>query len=171
MSKLTYKQRLFVAAYLGESSGNAADAARRAGYRWPEKQGPQQLAKTSVRTAIDASLDEAALKADEILARISDIATADIGDFVSIDGKGGCTLDLAKAKKAGRTHLIKSIKPTKFGLAIELHDTQAALEKLARYRGLFAEREAATKDDLSEAPKRIIIPSADDRHAPDRPSS
>ena len=35
------RQRLFVEHYLGESSGSAVDAVRRAGYQWPEKLGPR----------------------------------------------------------------------------------------------------------------------------------
>src|SRR5271157_3045588 len=42
----SYRQRLFVEHYLGESSGSAVDAARRAGYQWPEKLGPRLAEKS-----------------------------------------------------------------------------------------------------------------------------
>ena len=43
--KLTNKQRAFINYYLGESKMNATDAARRAGYKHPNKQGPDNLVK------------------------------------------------------------------------------------------------------------------------------
>jgi phage terminase small subunit len=47
---LTPKQQRFVEAYL--VSGNASEAAREAGYKWPDRQGWQQLEKTSIQTAL-----------------------------------------------------------------------------------------------------------------------
>ncbi len=41
----SYRQRLFVEHYFGESSGSAVDAARRAGYQWSEKLGPRLVEK------------------------------------------------------------------------------------------------------------------------------
>ena len=41
----SYRQRLFVEHYLGESSGSAVTAARRAEYQWPEKLGPRLVEK------------------------------------------------------------------------------------------------------------------------------
>ena len=46
MRPLSYRQRLFVEFYLGESSESAADAARRAGYQRPEKLGPRLVEKS-----------------------------------------------------------------------------------------------------------------------------
>lgn len=43
--KLTQKQRRFVDAYCSVSNFNATDAARRAGYKHPNKQGPENLVK------------------------------------------------------------------------------------------------------------------------------
>ena len=88
MRPLTYQQRMFVEFYLGESQGSAADAARRAGYRWPETLGPR-LAKTSeARAAIDARVDTAAIAANEVLARIADVATSDLLNFIEVDSDG-----------------------------------------------------------------------------------
>src|SRR5271157_5638962 len=44
-ARTSYRQRLFVEHYLGESSGSAVDATRRAGYQWPEKLGPRLVEK------------------------------------------------------------------------------------------------------------------------------
>ncbi|MBO2010882.1 terminase small subunit [Hymenobacter negativus] len=46
-------------------------------------------------------------------------------------------LDLVKAQKAGVLDLAKAIKPTQFGLGIELRDPDAALDKLARMSGAY----------------------------------
>ena len=51
MRPLSYRQRLFVEHYLGESAGSAVDAARQAGYRWPEKLGPRLVEKPGVPAA------------------------------------------------------------------------------------------------------------------------
>ncbi|RPD45489.1 terminase small subunit [Hymenobacter sediminis] len=46
-------------------------------------------------------------------------------------------LDLVKAQKAGVLDLARSIKPTQYGLGIELRDPDAALDKLARIKGAY----------------------------------
>lgn len=141
MPRLTYKQRLFVEAYLGPSNGNATDAARRAGYANPEI-GRQLLRKIAIRAAIDARLDEAALKTSEILARLSDMATVDVADFIRISDDGRTfAIDLARAKRRGKTHLVKKLKMGEHGPEIQFHDAQAALEKLGRYRGIWQQNE------------------------------
>jgi hypothetical protein len=140
---LTYRQRLFVFHFLGSANGNATEAARLAGYSSPKQQGTENLAKPSIRAALDANLAGPALAAEETLARLADIATVDMGDFarfyVARHRKGGTWLefDLKAAKAAGISHLIKSIKPTRNGMAIELHDSLAALDKLSRVHGLY----------------------------------
>lgn len=137
LRELTYKQRIFVAAYLGQAGGNATEAARIAGYSWPEKQGYQLLGKTSIKAAVATKLAQVAMSSDEVLARLSDMASADVAEFLDIKDDGSFDIDVKGAKRRGKTHLIKKLTPTKFGLAIELHDSQAALEKLGRYYGVF----------------------------------
>lgn len=148
MRPLTYKQRLFVEAYLGGANGNATEAARLAGYAWPDKVGIQLLGKTSIRAAIDARLDSAALSTSEILARLSDHASADIADFIAIDKRGRWKLDLDRAKRLGKLHVVRKVKQGRFGPEIELHNALEALDKLARYRGLLAGKgEVSDVDD------------------------
>lgn len=57
---LTLKERRFVDAYLGSARGNAAQAARQAGYAGSRAvlkvQGSRLLTKANLRNAIDASL-------------------------------------------------------------------------------------------------------------------
>ncbi|MFD1874267.1 terminase small subunit [Hymenobacter bucti] len=49
-------------------------------------------------------------------------------------------LDLVKADELGVLDLAKSIKPTAFGTAIELPDRLAALERLAKWQGMFVDK-------------------------------
>lgn len=137
LDSLNLRQRLFVSYYLGEANGNATDAARRAGYATPNVDATRLLANTSIRAAINAALEGPAMAAAEVLARISEIASVDVRDFIKLDDDGKPTVNLKTAMAKGKTHLIKSIRPTKYGLSIEVHDPQLALDKLARFHGLY----------------------------------
>ncbi|MGE4196003.1 MAG: terminase small subunit [Phycisphaerales bacterium] len=145
MLSLNGKRKLFVHYYLNESKGNATDAARRAGYSNAEI-GRQLLRNLTVRAAIDAGLDEAGLTSNEILARLSEIALSDIGDFIktSIDDNGNETfnIDILKAKRHKRTAVLKKVKVGRNGVEIELLDPLAALEKLGKFRGMWEKSEA-----------------------------
>jgi hypothetical protein len=131
----TYKQRLFVEAYLGESNGNATDAARRAGYAWPEKVAERLVGKSGIRAAINARVASAAMGTNEVLARMADIASADIGEFLEFDDDRGWRIDLRGAGR--RTYVIKRIKRTRDGTEIEIRDSLHALIKLGEYHGLW----------------------------------
>jgi hypothetical protein len=137
---LTYKQRLFVSYYTGVSAGNAVDAARRAGYAWPDKQGSQLLGKTRIRAAVEAKATSAAMAADEVLARLSDIAGADPLDFVDLRPKAKVLVSLAtlrRLKRHGMGHVIKRIKMKGDDIEIELEPKHPAFDKLGQFLGLW----------------------------------
>lgn len=140
LASLNYQRRMFVSFYLGISSGNATDAARRAGYRFPRVTGCQLLTIPNIRAAIEAKLDELSLSTDEILSRLSEIAAANLEDFIELLPGGGFKVDLRKAEKAGKLHLVRVIRRTAYGEWIELHNAMDALDRLARYRGMYGER-------------------------------
>lgn len=156
---LTFKQRLFVGYYLGESQGNATDAARRAGYKHPNVAGPRLLVNASIRAAVETRLTAHALSSDEVLARLSEHASGDLTDFGTINPDGSFSLDLRRAKKAGRTRLLKKLKvktrtvttdqgeSVEVQTEIELHSPQFALDRLGQYHGLFAPKEAKAGPD------------------------
>lgn len=144
---LTQKQHQFVFYFIGEANGNGTEAARLAGYAKPSEQAYENLRKPQIRAAIDAHLSTLAMSSAEVLARLTDMARADVSDFdglikfeVSEDGEHSMTFDLAGAKAAGKSRLIREIIPSKYGVTIKLHDAQAALEKLGRYHGLFKDQ-------------------------------
>jgi phage terminase small subunit len=72
--RLTSKQEQFIAAYLGSAHGNATGAARSAGYKQPNVQGSQTLAKASIRARIDAELQARAMSQYEVLSELAEVA-------------------------------------------------------------------------------------------------
>jgi hypothetical protein len=156
MRNLTYKQRLFVAAYLGKANGNGAEAVRLAGYatKWPDKIAAQLLGNARVRALISARVECAAMSAAEILARLAEIASANQLDFMKIDARGEWTVDLRLAKKRGLGHLIKRLKRTERGTEVELHDPVVALLKLGDHHNLF-DQEKPPDISLVELAKKL----------------
>lgn len=154
----TYKQRLFVEAYLGEANGNATEAAKRAGYRCPAKIGHTLPAIPSIRSLIDRRVTSAAMPANELLARLSEIATGSLGEFMTIDEYGKESLDLKKAKKAQKLGLLKKLKWGQHGPEIEIHDPLTAMEKLGRYHGLFKDKPDVKQEGAEElGPEKALF--------------
>jgi len=154
MRTLNWQQRLFVINYLGKANGNATKAAELAGYRNPQATGSQLLQHPIVHAALQAKLEEAAMQADEVLARLSDIASGDHDDFLEeydhqtgVDENGDPVyqkrlhFNYGRAKKRGKTHLISQIEIAPDGTTkVKLHSSADALDKLARVHGLYKER-------------------------------
>jgi phage terminase small subunit len=155
-AKLSYKQRRFIEAYV--TSWNATEAARQAGYKHPNVQGPRMLVRVSIKAAIEQKLKEAAMGADEVLKRLSDIARSDIGDFLDI-GSMAFSVDLNKAKEKGITHLIKKVRMRTtitqaadvtetevHHIEVEPYDAQDALNTLGKHLKLFTDQVELTGD-------------------------
>jgi NADH pyrophosphatase NudC (nudix superfamily) len=155
MRPLSYQQRLFVEYYLGESAGSAIDAARRAGYRWPAKLGSRLLAKSEVRAAIDARVATAAMTANEVLARVAEVASSDLLDFLEVDPNGGCKVDMKLVKRLGLGHLVKRLRINKDGTQdIVLEARLPALVKLGEHYNLW-KREAQQQLTLVNVAKHL----------------
>jgi len=142
MADLTAKQALFVAHYC--ETWNATESAARAGYGGKRETlaqiGAQTLRNLKVAAAIQERIDQI-MPAGEVLSRLADHARATMDDFTDAET---ATLNLGKAKRAGKMHLIKKFSRTETDksthVGIELHDAQSALEKLGTYHGLFKQR-------------------------------
>ncbi len=136
MRSLTYKQRMFVEFYLGESSGEAVDAARRAGYCWPKAMAPRLVKNPRVQAAISAGADSAAMSSSEVLARVAEVASADLLDFLHVSEAGVAQVDLKQTRRRGMGHLIKRLRVNRNGTQeIELEPRLPALLKLGeRYK-------------------------------------
>lgn len=85
------------------------------------------------------------MSADEVLARLAEIARGDYRDYICGDG----TLDIEAMVDDGKAYLIKKVNRTerhqKGGdvitrVAIEMYDSQRALETMAKHHGLLVER-------------------------------
>jgi hypothetical protein len=147
---MNYRQEQFVNAFTGDAEcmGNATAAAARVGYRDPENSGRRLLRDPAVAMAIQARLDRASLDAEQVLRLLWEQAQSSMADFLKLgpgglpvpDVEGRFQIDLARAYKAGKLHLVKRLIPTKHGMGIELHDAQRAAELLGKALGLWRER-------------------------------
>jgi hypothetical protein len=146
--KLTHRERLFVETYL--TTWQQTAAAKAAGYAHPEKAGWLVQRRPAVKAAIDARLDEAAMKANEVLARLSQQARANIAEFISEElvedeDENGNPITVRVFSLNWQTlqtkgYLVKKISNTANGVAIELHDGQNALITLGKHHKLFADQ-------------------------------
>lgn len=112
--KLTVKQRAFVDHYLGVSQYNATDAARRAGYKNPNTEGPRLLVNDGVRARIDQVLAELGVTRDLALALLIDDATRTDSQiaaiaFTSPSAAAGASAisSYVSARTAARTSIAK----------------------------------------------------------------
>lgn len=164
MDGLTRKQRVWLEAYL--TTWNATEAARQAGYKHPDRQGPRLLGNVVIRAAIEARMAEKAMGANEVLTRLAQQARASIGDFIEYrileraESDGSITEIEVFApvwdaiKRQG--HLVKKISQGPNGFTVELYDAQAALVHIGKNLRLFAE-----KVELSNPDGSNLIPVAD----------
>jgi phage terminase small subunit len=138
---LTKRQQLFIEAYLGEAFFNATEAARMVGLTHPNKQGPRMLVNVGIKSAIKARIEESAMTANEVLARLTAEARGSLADMMELDGYFPY-LDLQKAKENGSINLIKKIKFRELGgvESIELYDAQAAKVHIGRFHKLFVDK-------------------------------
>jgi phage terminase small subunit len=108
--KLTTKQRLFIEAYLGEAQFNATQAARIAGYKGNDNvlgvTGHELLRNPKIAAVVSERINEAAMSANEVMARLSAIARGDLADVTDEDGR----FDFEKARRAKKTGLLKKLK-------------------------------------------------------------
>jgi len=148
----TDKERLFVFEYL--ACWNGTEAARRAkydgAYHTLRTIASENLRKPHIRALIDAKIKEKAMSADEVLARLADIARGSMVDFITVNGS--TRIDFKKAQELGALHLIKSFSKIKGGYKIELYDAQAALVQLGKALGVLIERQ-----DITSGGEPIIV--------------
>jgi phage terminase small subunit len=184
--KLTVKQKRFIEEYLTDL--NATQAAVRAGYskRTARQQGALNMANAAIGAAIAEAMEKRSerteIKADAVLARFWDIATADPNEIVSVrvgkcercysagsiereprddcevcGGEGVPVLVIADTKslKGAARKLYAGAKQTKFGVEVQLHDQMKALENVARHLGMFNDKITLKGD--AENPLMVLI--------------
>ena len=149
---LTAKQRAFVFEY--PKDFNATQAAIRAGFsvKGAAVTGSRLLTNPKIQQLIDQEFSKRSLRIDEIIARLTEQATANIGDFLIVNPDGDRIAFNPEVLKE-RGHLVKrvtaktTVKYSEKGdqfeyttLTLELHDAQKALELLGKHRGMATER-------------------------------
>ena len=135
----TPKQRLFFKYYVGAANLNATEAARRAGYKEPNKYGPYLVNLGKIRAKIDEWLEQNAMPSTEVVDRLGAQAAGSLINLIRPDG----TLDPEQWKQHG--HLIESIEfdsvtnddgtIRRVVRRIKLYSSQAALMHLDRHHG------------------------------------
>lgn len=134
---LTDKQKSFVEEYL--RCWNATEAARRAGYQGNDNTlgsvGWENLQKPAIIKHIQRRLCESAMLADEVLARLAEIARGEHAKYITPGGD----IDFARLVADDKAHLVKSIRDTAHGKSIDFCDPQKALVDIGRHHQLFTD--------------------------------
>lgn len=134
--ELTAREAAFCEEYLVDRNG--AQAAIRAGYssHTARQTAHKLLQKPHIRARIRERLDEhfseLGLQQRFLLGRLAAMAGADIADFVEWKGRHVHLKDSSEIPPE-LTPLVKSVKETKEGLSLELHDAKDAIKVLLEY--------------------------------------
>ncbi len=138
------KQELFVEEYL--KCFNATKAAKAAGYseKTAYSIGQRLLKDVEIDARVRERLAQAAMDANEVLYHLAQIARGDMDDLVDANGN----LDIEKARKFGKTNLIKRVKNRVFStdktemseMETEGYDRLKALELIGKHLAMFTDR-------------------------------
>lgn len=139
MAKWTNKRRVFVEEYF-KCDFNATEAARCAGYKYPNKYGPFLVKLGIIDNEIQRRLAALKMDSNEALRLLTDHARYDLGPYLKFDDvTGKARVDIRALKEAGLTHLIKGIVPTKEGDRVDFVDKQYALNLIMKAHGAYKE--------------------------------
>lgn len=161
----TPRQSAFIDNYTGrndpELTGNGVKSAKAAGYQGEYHTlgvtARQLLKQPKIIAEIRRRLGIAVASPGEVLELLTKHARADATDIVDVNGD----LDLRKARRKRITKKIRTKKIVRytrdgerieeFHTEAEIHDPQAALEKLGRFHQLFPTKVEITTSDLDAA--------------------
>lgn len=174
---LTEIQRRFSLAYK-TNGGNGTQAAMEAGSEHGSAHvaASRMLKLDKVQTYMLA-IDEAAGEGrrverkiatrEEILARMSDRALFDAQDFVTLTPEGGFSIDLERAFKAGKGHMIKELRhdPETGAPIIKWADPDVSLDRLAKMYGIYKDEDGAPKTSVTIG--QVLVQVIGDGRAPD----
>lgn len=155
---LNSKHQQFVAEYL--KCWNSTEAYQRV---YPNvsdttaaSNGHKLLRNTEIANLIQTHIDATTMGATEVLQRLGEQARAAYSAYLSPDG----SVDLDRMLADGKGHLIKKIKPTKFGNEIEFYDAQTALISIGRHHKLFVDKQEVVADvtlqESEQAAERVL---------------
>lgn len=162
---LSARDRRFVDAYLVYYNG--AEAYRRSGGTSPNGfvMASRKLSRVNIQEAIRERQRQAGISREEITARVAAIAAADIGDLfvleVPLDADGNPLGPpepvpnwpklVGPNRDPNLSRLVKSIKMTRAGLVLELHDQVRAAELAARFQGMLTDNLNVTNTQQADA--------------------
>jgi hypothetical protein len=156
---LSEQERKFVTAYLRE--GNATEAARQAGLKWPGQYGGRLLKTEKIRRVISAELEAWRMDRASVAAALTELCYVNIGDFLDNEGCPVVSKVLAKG------HLIKQYKCTILktmdngdklvSVSIKLYDRHVALRDMARIQKMLS----SDCTEFVETLRELIVRAAD----------
>jgi len=170
-NKLKPKHKAFVDAYfrLAMNATDAyAEAYPKASRETARRNGSTLLTNTDIRSEIDRIFSEQVMSPSEVLKRLSDMGKANLLPFIRITDEGFTYFDFSHPDAKNYFHLIKKIKTKRTRrvegkgenaevwedewVEVELHDAQAALEKIGKHHHLFRD-----EIDLTSGGKEVTL--------------
>lgn len=152
------RQLKFIDRYL--ETGNATESARYAGYNGDDATlaqiGSRLLKSVKIRTEIQRRLGTAIASSSEVLETLTLHAR---GDLTKVLTDNGSLKPIRQLRRSGVSKLLKKLKVKRtidkdgcehVDHEYEIHDPQAALEKLGRFHKLFTDK-VETESSLSES--------------------
>ena len=168
----TDKERAFVENYL--ACWNISKAARDAGYseKSARSTGRDILQKPYIRSLIEERLRDAAMSADEVLARLTSQARANISDFLVVDEDGFAHFDFTKVEAEESLHAVKKIRAKRSrrvvgrgedaeewedeSVEVEMYDAQHALEILGKHHKIYEEAPTSLTLTIDERTQKML---------------
>jgi len=156
--KLSNKHRRFVDEYfINNMNATAAYCATYGVDRdTGRNNGARLLANDYIQAEITRRMKEKAMGSDEVLTRLSGMARASHLPFIQVNDKGAVFFDFSHPDAKENFYLIKKIKTKRTRriegrgddaeiwedelVEVELHDSQAALEKIGKQLGMFRDK-------------------------------
>jgi hypothetical protein len=164
---LTLRQRAFVLAYTGQHFGNATRSAMAAGYQGSYGSvavtAHNLLKNAKIQAAIEQIFQSQVMTSNEARARLSRMARGQMGDFLNPEDPR--EIDLERAAQAGALDLVKRVKTRRVvtstrdetvetvTVELELHDPQAAIDKLLRSSGAYKDQVQIS----GEVTRKIVV--------------
>jgi terminase small subunit-like protein len=152
---LTDKHKLFIDAYMETLNATRAymQVYPKASYETARRAASALMTSHDIREVIAERFKARAMGSEEIIARLSDMASGTHWPFIEIDSDGFVYFDFSSSEAKNHLHLIKKIKSKRERrisgkgedaqewegewVEVELHDSKDALIQLAKYNKLF----------------------------------
>lgn len=177
--ELTPDDLAFIAAYFEENMNGTRAYQKlhpKASYDTARVNASVTLTKTNIRAEIKRRLEERAMSAEEAIARLGDIARADLFPFIRIDEDGFVYFNFADPEAKRHLFLIKRIKSKRERrlegkgedaevwegewVEVELHDAHAAIRDILKIHGKFIDKMDLTSggEKLPAAVVNVYLP-------------